>query len=146
MLEKLRSDINQPFWINSTHFSHILLACKYQLMIHHPIWILIENCRPWVNENCLVINQCSIAIFSASPCCMRKKSSWYGLSYLPLFIWSWIVLIMTQTWYDRQSKSLQNHYNLLSNISSALQPSHLNEILMTPFGGVLVVFPLLIDS
>ena len=42
-LVEMRSDFNQPFWLNANNISHELFCCENQFMINHPFWLVFKN-------------------------------------------------------------------------------------------------------
>lgn len=61
MFEESRCYFNQPFGVDSTHFSHIFFSRLHQLMVDNPLRSLTEQGRTRVDEYLLVVSNSSVA-------------------------------------------------------------------------------------
>ena len=54
--EEIRSNVDEPFGVNSADFPHVLLGSKDQFVIDDPFWFLVEKSTAWMDIYLVIVN------------------------------------------------------------------------------------------
>ena len=53
-LEEARGQVWKPLRVDCHHLAHVLLACQDQLVVYHPLWLVVEQTAGRVDEHRLL--------------------------------------------------------------------------------------------
>ena len=42
-LEETRGELDEPFWVDGAHLSHVLLGGEHELVVDDPVWLTLEE-------------------------------------------------------------------------------------------------------
>ena len=131
-LEKGRSQLDQPLWVDSRHGVHVLLGGLHNFVVHHPLGLTVEQRAARVNGHDLRVDQGSVPLLRVLLGRVPKEAGTDGLLDAGDGL---------ATGNDVQLVPVHDPEQLLSNVLRPLQRPHLDKIFETPRTAKFVVLP-----
>ena len=127
LFKELRGDLEEPFGVDSAHFTHVLLRGLHQLVIYDPLRSLVEQRARWVNEHLLVVTDRLVALSWILATAMVEETSTNRLPNLCV-----VLELETATGDDREAEAFHDRDELLPDVLAPLHSPGLDEVLIAP--------------
>ena len=137
VFEEARCNFDEPFGVDCTNFSHVLLSRLDEFVVYAPLRTFAKERGARVDENLLVVSNCAIAFRRVFLASVVEEAGSNGLADLTEIL----VLDVCSAGDHRQLESLHYHQQLLSNILCSLNCASLYEIFVAPCVLVPIRFP-----
>mmetsp|Transcript_56637 Transcript_56637/g.123121 ORF Transcript_56637/g.123121 Transcript_56637/m.123121 type:complete len:454 (-) Transcript_56637:502-1863(-) len=136
-LEIPRRDLDQPLGLDLQHLSHVLARRQHEVVVHHPLGVLIEEGRRRVYVHGLAIAQRLVSLLCILFASVHEVPRGDAFAN---------PVVVATARRDLQLVTVEDGEELLADVLCPLQRTRMHKVLETPGVGVFVVLPALVDG